>query len=465
MKAGLVGPSYVMRSLPFDAQRCINLFPVVSEAQSKEPGALYGTPGLKLFATAGNGPIRGGIMCGNGRMFVLSGNGFYEIGRTGTATLWGTVSTFNGAVSISENGLQVFIATGAQGYTFTFATNTLALVTDGDFPGADYVTFIDGYFVVSRPNSGEFYVSNIYDGTSWVALEFATAESSPDKLVAPFSAYGQLWLFGENSVEIWYTSQNVDFPFERSSGSMEVGCAARFSIVKADNSIFWLGKDANGKGIVYRAAGASPQRISTHAIEYAIAKSGDLGDVVGYCYQQEGHLFYVLTGGNLETSLVYDASTGLWHERAFLSNGDLQQHRGLFHWAAFGKSLTGDRIDGRIYELDLDTYTDNGDEIHRSRTFSHISDEGRRIVINYLEVHFEAGVGLTTGQGSDPKVWLEVSQDGGKTWSSAFEATIGKIGEYQRVAVWRRLGQSEQWTFRVSISDPVKVAITGAYFG
>lgn len=468
MKAGLVGPSYQMRSLNFDAQRCINLFPVRSESgSSKEEWALYGTPGLSLFEDLGAGPIRGGISCGNGRFFVLSNNTFYEISSAGVSTSIGTVNTNTSTVSMAENGLQVFIATGTSGYVFTFATNVFTEVTDLDFPGASYVTFQDGYFIVTPPNNqGKYYISSIYDGLTWDALDFATAESAPDGLKAPFSAYGQLFLFGEVTTEVWYNSGDVDFPYAAvSGGKMETGCISAFSLAKSDNSVFWLGQDQYGTGIVYRAQGYTPIRISTQAIEYILARVTNLSSVVGFCYQQEGHLFYILTGGDLPTSLVYDASTQLWHERAYLgSTGQYEQWRGIFQWFAFGKNLTGDRSDGKIYEIDLDVFTDNGQYIRRSRTFPHIQDESERFVINSLEVDFEGGVGLTSGQGVNPLVWLRLSKDGGHTWSNEYQAGIGALGNYKARAVWRRLGYQRDATFEVSVSDPVKVYICGAYF-
>jgi hypothetical protein len=207
-------------------------------------------------------------------------------------------------------------------------------------------------------------------------------------------------------------------------------------------------------------------RVSTDAIEKLLRAVTNPSDLIGFCYQQEGHLYYIVTGSSLETSLVFDAFTKQWHERAYLDDGELMQWKGMFPFYAFGKNLVGDNAVGKIYEIDPDVYTDNGDVIKRSRTFHHVFSEGKRFVVNYLQVDFEAGVGLTgAGNGSDPVAWLEISRDGGHTWSNEHQATIGKIGEYGWRCVWRRLGQAEQMTFRVSISDPVKVFITGAYIG
>ena len=75
MKIGIVGPTADARSLPFDAQRTINLYPVKDKA-GKEVSALYGTPGLVSFATFGAGPIRGCLASDDGNAYFVS-----EIGR------------------------------------------------------------------------------------------------------------------------------------------------------------------------------------------------------------------------------------------------------------------------------------------------------------------------------------------------------------------------------------------------
>lgn len=467
MKIGLVGPSYVERSLPFDCQRTINLYPVVNETKmGKEVTALYGTPGLTNFTTAGAGPIRAVFASTNGRAFCISASELYEISSTGVITARGTLNSSSGTCSMTENPTQLAMCDGTDAYTFIYSSNTFADITDADFPtSAGTITFVDGYFVVNKGSSGAFYISTLNDGTSWASLDFATAESSPDYLVRPFGALGQLWLFGALTTEAWYNNGDVTFPFARIPGAkMETGCAAAHSVVSMDNSIFWIGKDKDGQGIVYRANGFSPQRISTHAIEYAINKIADISTIRAYTYQQDGHAFYVLTAGSLTTSLVYDASTKLWHERATLDDdGAYTTHRATSSMFIFNKHLVGDKTNANIYEVSLSDYDDGGNEIKRQRTFTHINNEGKRFRANELQVDFEYGVGISSGQGSDPIAILEISTDGGRTWSQEYQAKIGKVGNYKARAVWRRLGTADQMTFRVTISEPVKVAICGAY--
>ena len=465
MKIGLVGPSYQQRSLPFDAQRSVNLYPIVDE-MGAETASLQGAPGLSEFATAGSGPIRNSFRAGNGRVFFVSGPSLYEINSIGTTTLLGSLDTSEGNVSMAEDIFGLAICDGVKLYSLGYATDTFTQVTAAGLPSSvGFVTNIDGYFVVNENDSGRFYISGINDIASWDALDFATAESKPDILLCPVNAVGQLWLFGQITTEIWTNTGASAFPFGRVSNAvMEAGILAPHSAVDIDNSIIWLGQDEFGEGLVYRANGFTPQRISTSPIERIIQESTDKENIRGWAYQEDGHVFYVLTGGGLPTSLVYDLTTQLWHERAFLnSDGDLKQHLGACHVFAFGKNLVGSRLDGKIYEMSLTLLDDDGAEIARERTYTHILDEGRRVRYNSLEIGFETGVGTQTGQGSDPKVSLELSRDGARTWSNPVTKSIGKAGKYQTKVEFRRLGIAEIITFRIRITDPVKVNITGSY--
>lgn len=464
MKIGLVGPSYQERSLPFDAQDTINLYPVLDQS-GKEVSALYGTPGLKLFSSGGTGANRGHFNAANGRAFAVIGAALYEQLADGTRNLLGTINQSNGIVYMDENGFQLAICDGYNVYIYTYATNTFALVNDPDLPPASSLCFIDGYFVISVVNSGKFYISALYDGTQWGPLDFATAESSPDNLLRVHNAVGQLWLFGPKTTEIYTNTGASAFPFERISGAkMETGILAPASTASVDNSVFWVGQDNIGKGVVYRAKGFTPQRISTNPIEEIIQRATDPTNIRAFTYQQDGHVFYIITGGGLPVSLVYDISTQQWHKRAYLNKfGQYEQHLGVVGMYAFGLNLVGDRNNGNIYIFSQETYTDNGDPLCRERIYTHLGDESRIIRYNSLEIGFEVGVGTQTGQGFDPQCLMQLSNDGAKTWSNWFSKPIGKTGEYRRNVIYRRLGIAEQMTFRIRITDPVKVAICGSY--
>ena len=465
MKVGLVGPTYEQRSLPFDAQRSINLFPVLDE-MGKEVAALYSVPGKFIFTNLGDNPVRGEFSSTNGRAFAVAGNELYEVFSSGASTFRGVINSTSGNVSMAENATQLAICDGTDLYIFTYSTNIVAEVTDGDLPSSvGIVTYLDGYFIVNENDTGKFYISALNDGTSWDALDFATAESSPDNLKCPVNAVGQLWLFGDTSSEIWTLTGEATFPFRRISGAkLETGILSPFSAIEIDNSVIWVGRDKFGLGIVYKAQGFSPVRISNTPIERMIQKATEPEQIKAYAYQEEGNTFYVLTGGGLETSLVYDLTTQQWHERAYLNEeGSFETDIASSYMFAFNKHLVGDRRNGKIYELSMDYYSDGDELLCRERIYTHLSDEGQRIRYNALEIGFETGVGLQSGQGSNPLVSLALSKDGARTWIDCGTATIGAVGQYQTKVEFRRLGIAEIMTFKIRVTDPVKVAIVGSY--
>ena len=467
MEVPFVGSSYRMDARSFDVQRSINLYPIVSESSfSKSKTSLRGCAGLRLFAEVGGGAIRGCISSTSGRAFVVSGQEFYELDANGTATLRGTLNTQTSRVSIAENINQIMIVDGTDGWIFTKATNAFTQITDVDFPTCSVVTYQDGYFIVVKDGSQDFYISAINNGTSWGALDFAAAESSPDNLISLISDNGNLWLFGNRSTEVYQNTGAAAFPFERINGAViQTGCAAAFTVKKFDSSIAWLGVDEQGRGVVWQAQGYGVKRLSTRAIERRINEALDFTDSYAWVYQQEGSLFYVLQIKGLDSSLVYDASTGEWHERMYLDpvTNTRQLHRGSCHFFFAQKTLVGDRENGNIYELRLDVYDDNGDEMVRERIAPIISDEKRLISHSSFELDMEVGVGLTTGQGSDPKIMLQYSDDNGYTYSSELWTDIGTKGNYQTRVVWRQLGMSRDRVYKVSVSDPVFVQINAAY--
>lgn len=457
---GFVGASYEGRSKTFDAQRTINLYPEVAESSnSKNVSALYGTPGLKLFTTVGYGPIRGCVRVSPDQAFVVSGLDVFSLATDGTSERIGGLISAGGPVSMAWNGSILMLADGVALYAYTGQSGVA--IIDGHV--ADRVDFVDGYFIFNEKTTGRFYISGLYS-SAIDELDFATAEGSPDDVVSLIVDHREVWLFGETTTEIWFNSGASLFPFERNQGAfIETGCAAAHSVAKMDSTVFWLGADDRGQGMVFRAEGFQPRRISTHAIEYQIGKYGRIDDAVAYTYQQEGHSFYVLTFPSAGATWVYDASNNMWHERAYRNtDGTFTRHRSNCHMAFARKNIVGDFESGKLYALDLDTYTDDGAALARVRIAPHLAADLKRVFVASLQIDMEAGVGLSTGQGSDPKAVLQWSDDGGFKWSNELTASIGAVGQKTARVRWRRLGQARDRVFRLTITDPVKVAIVGA---
>lgn len=465
-KIPFVGPAYVARSVNADAQRAVNCYLEIDNSSPRAPLAMYGTPGTVRKFTFPAGPVRAGWKEG-AFSWWLAGNTVYRVDGNFAVVVVGEIGTASGEVGICSNGQQILIVDGVGGWLIIVSTSSLSSITSAGFPaGVRRCTYQDGFFIVTgQPASQSFWINKTpYEGGTWDALDFASAEGSPDNTVGIISDHRELWLFGELSAEVWINTGSSDFPFQRAGNTfIEHGCAAAGTIAKADNTVFWLGADDKGSGIVWRANGYTPVRISTHAIEKAFA-GYVIADALAFTYQQEGHIFYVLTFPTSSKTWVYDAATQQWHERAWRKplTGDVTRWRANCSVYAHGLHLVGDFENGNVYALDLDVYTDDGDPILRLRRTDASEGLQNRLFYASLQVDMETGVGNSVGQGVAPLLMLRYSNDGGHTWSNEKTATAGKIGEYSARAKFNRLGAGRNRVWELSMTDPVKWAIFGA---
>jgi len=498
MQSPILGSAYTARSVNAADNRMINLFPEVIPEGGKTPAFLNRAPGLKLEVAVGTGPVRGMWTFGD-YAYIVSGNTLYKIDTQYNITTLGVVAN-DGPVSMTDDGTYLGVACNGPTFYYNSVTDTFGQITEPDFPGALTISYLNGYFVFIEPNSQKVWTAELLDPTSVDPLAFASAEGSPDGLISSITDHSEVWLFGTNSVEVWYNSGNVDFPLQRIQGAFnEIGCAATFSVAKLDNGLFWLGSDARGRGIVYRANGYTGTRISTHAVEWQIQQYGNISDAIAYTYQQDGHAFYVLTFPTANATWVYDVSTQAWHERASFTNGDFGRHRSNCQMTFNNRVMVGDYQNGNVYSFDLDVYADHNRTQKWLRSWRALptgTNTLKRTAQHSLQLDAETGVGLsgvTEVSGHiyltpliivgtfiidgevqivtsvdnyvNPQVMLRWSDDGGHTWSNEHWRSMGPIGGYGTRVIWRRLGMTGKLrdrVYEISGTDPVKIAIMGA---
>lgn len=469
---GFIGPTYQSRTLSLDAQRTVNLYPEIDETgNGKNVAALLGTPGLHVWGTLPATPVRG-LWAGDNRLFAAGGTKLYEVNSSGTATEKGTIANDAGntPVQMFPNGTQLFVISAGTAYIHNGTSLVSAPVpadpaVDPSFPAGQVGTaatgaFIDGYYIASKQDSKKYFLSAINNGLTWDALDFASKEGYPDNILATFADHEELWLFGNETIEVWRNEGDPDFPFRPDPGGfIHQGLAARYTPARVDNGLCWLGGDAKGRPVAWRAQGFQPIRISTHATEKAWRSYSTISDAIGYSYVDDGHSFYVLTFPTGNATWCYDATTKLWHERAYLNAGTLERHRSRCHAYVFGKHLVGDHTSGVIYEMSPEFFDDNGSDMRRIRTAPHLSDEQIKQFHHRLQLDMEAGVSVSGEETAE----LEWSDDGGQTWTSPRSAGIGAAGAYTKRVIWRRLGDTRDRVYRVTITGQTKIALINAY--
>jgi len=457
--------AYQARSIIANAQRSVNLYMENNPEDSPFPSTHYPTPGLRLLSTATNGqPWRQLFLASNQQLYGVAGNTVYKINIDWTMTSLGTIDSSSGFVSMVDNSIDLMIVDGSpNGWTVKLGTGMLQKITDSSFAGADRVDFVDGYFILnSTTNTKQWYIS-LFEQSTFDPLDFASKLGYSDPIVATCVTKRNVWLFGTQTTEVWANTGDTAFTFGRIDGVfIQHGCASASSISQMDGSIYWLALDPQGHAMVLRNIGYDSRRISTHAMEVEFQSYARIDDAIGFTYQQDGHLFYVLTFPTADRTWVYDLSTEQWHERVWIdSDGNFHRHRANCFAFFNNTHVVGDWENGNLYALDLTVYTDVGNPIPRIRSFPHLMDSGDRMM--YRE--FIAAMEVGNGDGSnDPvPVFLRWSDTAGRSWGNAISETIGKEGDYIRSVQFQRLGMARDRIFELSWSSPVKTALNGAF--
>lgn len=456
--------SYQNRGRPSSTARLVNCYAELMPPGGKTPVLLTRSPGVKAWSTVGSDSIEGmyakRINFASGaltRLYVVSGRELYSVDSAKTATLIGDVGTPT-RIDFAHNTDSLVVVNEPKAYYYDGAT--FAEITDPDFTsrGAGDVEFMENFLLFREPNSNRMFGADLGSATSYDALNFVNADSNPDDLVGMIDDQRQIVAFGTETTELFENTGAAGFPFERIiNGTMQVGLADADLVARTFDVVYFVADDLT----VRQLQGNNPVKVSTHYIEQLL-EDFTISSGKGFSYGLEGHFFVGFSF--LEGTIVYDAITGEWHERESF-NRDFWRPRNCVKFD--GKWLAGDSDSNRIVEIDVNTYSDSLPDPEASSTvqlmewtYQPVYAEGQRAFHDRLEVVMDTGVGLTTGQGSDPKIMMEYSDNGGTSWHALPDKDIGKIGKKEVRAVWHNLGSARQRVYRGSISDPVPVTIT-----
>ena len=444
-----VGPSYHLAEVKAACQSAINCYP---QKLDNDAWMMASTPGEVDIASL-TYEVRGSRNV-QGRWFVVAGSTLYEVTAAGVTTTRGTLSSSTGFVGMSDNKTQIAIVDGPTLYIFTLASNTLTAVSSAGWRGSDDVHEMDGYFIFVDPDTDQFYISAIDNGTNLDALDFSSADSAPDNIVTHRVMHRQLWLMGSLSTEIWIDSGELSFPFTRyNSYTMDVGCVGKRAAINAADTLFWIGQTPRGTGIVYMAQGNQPQRVSTMAVEQALKSSTNLSGASMWTYQIEGHEFIGINAPGLSTTWVFDAAVQQWHERGEWDAG-WQPLRSMLVTSYAGEHYAGTSY-GKLVRLDASINNLSGRPLVRERTWPHL----KKASMDPLSFY---GVELSMNTGYGGVVTLEISNDGGKNFGPKLLRSLGAIGRWMQKVRWLGLGAACNRVFRIRVSDDVPFSIYDA---
>lgn len=500
---GFVGQSYTAADPAQDRQQTVNWYPEFSQDEkSKTPVALLGAPGLNPLFSVASGPtggeVRGGwVLPGGTTAIVVCGATVSMVTMTVPATqtsiaqfsvtIFGTLSTNNGRVVIRDNGIggYAMIVDGSYGYLVNIAALSIAVITDPGFVGPSRLAFIDGWWIFDVPGTNKFATNGPTPySITFPSTFFALKDSSSDNVVTLMENNREAWIVGERASEVWYNGGGANFSFSRIPGvSPQVGCSARQSIARlSTSSLAWLARSERGENVVVKTEQYGVVPISSKAVEAAISSYPLVSDAIGDTYEEEGHLFYVLTFPTADKTWVYDATasaaagTPQWHERASFTSatGAFHRVRANCFFNFQNLRMVGDFLSGYVHQLTRTVFTDAGFNSEtglptveplvalRKAPILWSRENRKRLFHSSLQIDFRPGQGLQTGQGSDPQLMIRWSDDAGETFGNQHYVPVGRAGRYKNRAMIRRLGMARDRQYEASYSDPTNRDIVGA---
>lgn len=458
--------SYVADSVPLSRQEAINVYPEMIEVPALSKQILVGTPGIELVATTETSTVN--ACRGVGRLvdqpYFVNGQTLYRLNADHTTTSIGTILGED-RVFMAENGSQLMIITEVAGYIYD--GTTLSEISDVDYDEANgvpqSVVFIDGYFLCTT-DSDRITVSALNDGTNWSALDFGTAESSPDGLVAPFVFQNQLYIGGTRTIEQFTNVGGANFPFQRTGLFLDKGLTSPHGVVPLSNVAIFVGQGDTESPAIWSLSGGELAKVSTHAIDAKLDRLSltERSQIFAWSYLEGGHHFACFALP--DATYCFDLATGLWHTRMSRVESDGEQIEDVRNRvngaiSAYGSIYVGDSRDGRIGRLSRDVYTEYGNPILREFITQPVQNNMRPFSVPMVELTVESGVGAL---GVDPVVRMSVSRDMGHTWGNERPRSVGAEGEYQKRLVWRRNGNFDRSAvFKFETSEAVKPVFLG----
>lgn len=428
------------------AERLLNGY-VESVPTGKEPTPVFGTPGLAEWCAGLSGGCRGAIEM-KGGVYAVMGLQLYSFAADGTSTSLGVIPNSD-LVGMAGDGTNVVIVT--LGAIYVWNGSSLNLVTDPDAPAASSVAWSDGYFIFGILGGEEFAIDALADPTNYDALDFAAAEWRPDDLVTPALLRNTVYMLGKSSIEAQQNVGGADFPFARYDGIfINVGIVGRDAFDASRDTLFWQAPDYTAR----RLDGLTATVISTRYVSKLMRGWSDQSATVASSHVVADHLFIVFR--NPDGCVVYDQSTGLWHERLSYQLGTWRIGQIV---ECFGLSLAFSAVEGKVYRLDEDSFDEGGETLEFEMVTPYAYQGNQRLTVGEVEAVCQTGVGTLT---LDPQLTCEKTRDG-ETWGPRKARSLGKAGERNKRLLFGPQGQARFMAFRFRITDAVRRAILGVY--
>lgn len=458
----LIAPAYEnVEDVQVDqwAATMVDCVPVVVEGQLH----LTKRPGLTARVDFGtNMPVDGlywsnrhevVLVVSNGRVFKITDSSLAYIELTGSSAL-----RPNSPVTFAGDATRVVMANGGQMVHTDFST--LTTMADADAPtDVSHVVFLDGYILANDGGTGKVQYSALNDLTNWIALDFFTAESNPDDVLAMNVAFREIIALGNESVEFWVNDGVT--PFSRIPGSAQpFGIGAKHSLALAGSTWMWLGHNRR----MCTMQGRQVIHVST-PYDRVIQRYTSVNDAVGYSTSIDGMPLYVLNFPTARETLVYNHENQQWHKWGYWDSarGSYQRFRGLSYCyaAAWNLHLVGDYASGILYAFDRQTFTDDGNPIRSLLRTGHIS-HGAEFTKRSEIVRLRCKRGLGHSGVPDPKIMMRRRINNKAQWTNERWKSLGQVGQHEPYIDWRRNGVYKTCQYEFTHTDDSDFIVTKA---
>lgn len=453
----IIGGTHENRSRTVSVQNTTNMYMQVNQYSDK-PVSLQSFPGQRLVSEAQEDSDRGSHVM-NRSAYRVCGSSLYKVDSSGSHSQKGFITGDDRCIFADDGDNLVIISDKV--YVYTDSTGSFQENTNVNLIGVISVGIINNQFIYTTPDLS--FMSAPGDPFDVSGLDGIGAESNPDKLVRDYPFNQTIYRFGVETLEPWYNSGVGSPPIDRIDGQQEnIGLAAINSVANTDNYVYWLGDDKS----VYRIKGNTSEKISDDALSNFIETAERVDDAIGFTLTIQGQDFYILTFPSANITFALNSALGSqgWFNLSSTTQNSVYSATSSVN--VYGKTYIANG--GKWLTLEIDEYTQDSDVTLRKRTTSELQAKDFNLnsdsmVMSRLTLDVEQGVGLVTGQGSVPRIMVEVSIDSGRTFPHVAWMELGRLGEHTLRTEVDLIARGQSFIFRLNMSDPVPLTIKGAW--
>lgn len=294
--------------------------------------------------------------------------------------------------------------------------------------------------------SGQALGSSTTGHETWTGLStgFFSHEARPDPMLALHENTNEVFGFGSSSLQVWNPDAQTAYA---ASATREYGTSARYSVVKREQSFYWL--DQRKRFVV--SDGRSAEVISG-AIQQSLNDISTVMDAWGFWFHEGIADCLVWVFPTARRCFAYQIGRG-WSEWFGLAGANWGRiNLGCVAERPYGGKTLAGTLDGRVALLTRSSQTDLGESVTADIRTGFLNN-GTDAIKHCLSVTMNLRRGTTSGSTS-PVAWLSYRDGPGEAWRRV-AVSLGSTNQALSVVRLPGFGtyRRRQWRFEFSESD------------